>query len=104
MLFFAYVAQLHFTQQRSPQYAQVRRAVNLWGFYLTSWLLELKVGKKRGRLRAVINGQERMRKVAKHGVKHAIVPFANSLKEKLCKITVHGVKALAVTQEVVAGL
>lgn len=57
-----------------------------------------------GELRPVTNGQERLREAAKHGFKHAIVPFANSPKEKLGNMTVHGVKTLAAALEVVAGL
>jgi DNA repair protein RadA/Sms len=57
-----------------------------------------------GELRPVTNGQERMREAAKHGFKHAIVPFANSPKENLGNMTVHGVKTLAAALEVVAGL
>ena len=57
-----------------------------------------------GELRPVTNGQERMREAAKHGFKHAIVPFANSPKVKLGNMTVHGVKTRAAALEVVAGL
>jgi DNA repair protein RadA/Sms len=57
-----------------------------------------------GELRPVTNGQGRIREAAKHGFKHAIVPFANSPKEKVGGMTVHGVKTLAAALEVVAGL
>ncbi len=57
-----------------------------------------------GELRPVGNGQERLREAAKHGFKHAIVPFANRPKEALGAMSVHGVKTLASALEVVQGL
>lgn len=53
-----------------------------------------------GELRAVANGQERLREAAKHGFRQAIVPFANRPKERLADMTVHGVKNLASALEV----
>ena len=55
-----------------------------------------------GELRAVANGQERLREAAKHGFKHAIVPFANRPKERLNGMTVHGVKSLEAALEVLS--
>ncbi len=57
-----------------------------------------------GELRPVANGQERLREAAKHGFKHAIVPFANRPKERVGNMTVHGVKTLAAALEVVQGV
>ncbi len=47
-----------------------------------------------GELRAVANGQERLREAAKHGFKQAIVPYANRPKARLANMAVHGVKTL----------
>ena len=55
-----------------------------------------------GELRAVANGQERLREAAKHGFKQAIVPFANRPKEKLPNMAVHGVKSLSAALEVLS--
>ncbi len=55
-----------------------------------------------GELRAVANGQERLREAAKHGFKQAIVPFANRPKEKLPNMAVHGVQNLASALEVLS--
>ena len=53
-----------------------------------------------GELRAVANGQERLREAAKHGFKQAIVPYANRPKEKLSGMTVHGVQNLSAALEI----
>lgn len=53
-----------------------------------------------GEVRAVANGQERLREAAKHGFKQAIVPYGNRPQEKLPNMTVHGVKTLASALEV----
>jgi DNA repair protein RadA/Sms len=55
-----------------------------------------------GELRAVANGQERLREAAKHGFKNAIVPFSNRPKERLSGMTVHGVKSLKAALEVLS--
>ncbi len=57
-----------------------------------------------GELRAVANGQERLREAAKHGFKRAIVPYANRPKERLPNMAVHGVKNLSSALEVIASL
>lgn len=53
-----------------------------------------------GEVRAVANGQERLREAAKHGFKQAIVPYANRPQEKVPNMIVHGVKSLASALEV----
>ena len=53
-----------------------------------------------GELRAVANGQERLREAAKHGFKQAIVPYGNSPKSPVSGMTVHGVKSLSSALEV----
>ncbi|MGK0224254.1 MAG: DNA repair protein RadA/Sms [Limisphaerales bacterium] len=55
-----------------------------------------------GEVRAVANGQERLREAAKHGFKQAIVPYANRPQEKVPNMIVHGVKSLASALEVLA--
>ncbi len=57
-----------------------------------------------GELRAVANGQERLREAAKHGFKRAIVPYANRPKERLPNMAVHGVKNLSSALEVLASI
>ena len=57
-----------------------------------------------GELRAVANGQERLREAAKHGFKQAIVPYANRPKDRLPGMAVHGVKNLASALEVLSSL
>ena len=53
-----------------------------------------------GELRAVANGQERLREAAKDGFRQAIVPYGNRPKERLEGMTVHGVKSLSSALEV----
>ena len=53
-----------------------------------------------GEVRAVANGQERLREAAKHGFKQAIVPYANRPQEKVPNMIVHGVQSLASALEV----
>lgn len=55
-----------------------------------------------GEVRAVANGQERLREAAKHGFKQAIVPHANRPQERLPNMAVHGVQSLASALEVLA--
>ena len=55
-----------------------------------------------GEVRAVANGQERLREAAKHGFKQAIVPYGNRPKERVPEMTVHGVQSLAAALEVLS--
>ena len=48
-----------------------------------------------GEVRPVQNGQERLREAAKHGFKHAIVPYANAPKRPIAGLQVTAVKNLA---------
>jgi DNA repair protein RadA/Sms len=57
-----------------------------------------------GELRAVANGQERLREAAKHGFKSAVVPYANRPKERIPGMAVHGVKSLQAALEVLGTL
>jgi len=57
-----------------------------------------------GELRAVANGQERLREAAKHGFKRAIVPYANRPKERVPNMAVHGVQSLSAALEVLTSL
>ncbi len=48
-----------------------------------------------GEVRAVANGQERLREASKHGFARAIVPYANRPKRAIAGIRVQGVKNLS---------
>jgi len=48
-----------------------------------------------GEIRPVQSGQERLKEAAKHGFKHAIVPFANAPKQVIPGMKVSAVKTLA---------
>ena len=55
-----------------------------------------------GEVRAVANGQERLREATKHGFRQAIVPYGNRPKETLPDMAVHGVQNLASALEVLS--
>ncbi|MDA1076475.1 MAG: DNA repair protein RadA, partial [Proteobacteria bacterium] len=57
-----------------------------------------------GEVRPVANGQERIMEARKYGFKTAIVPFANSPRENVRDMTVHGVKSLSSALDVISGL
>ena len=57
-----------------------------------------------GEVRPVPNGQVRLQEAAKHGFRHAIVPWANRPKDVVDGMSVHAVKGLRAALDVVEGL
>ena len=57
-----------------------------------------------GEVRAVANGQERLREAGKHGFRRAVVPFANRPKQAIGGMAVHPVKNLSGALDAVAGM
>ena len=55
-----------------------------------------------GEVRAVANGQERLREAGKHGFRRAVVPFANRPKQAIDGMAVHPVKNLSGALDAVA--